>query len=219
MENNEKNIYSKEYLEAWDAYFYPGTNTLKNKLDIMDREELKIKDAEISFERLVELYENPIRGNFDKEHLCAIHRYIFGDLYDWAGKYRTVYMQKNNSYFAGVDKIDLYLTEDLNAMREGQKYLDTPGQLAYFLADYYTELLNIHPFREGNGRTIREFLREFVDERSKTMACGPLELDYSRFDGEEVDKAIVYGRAFRGPIERQFFNSLVPKEKETDKKK
>ena len=113
-----KGEFSEEYLRLWEEYLYPGTNTLKNKLGITDYEELKEKEAEISFEKLVDLYEHPIKGPFDKKHLRDIHRYIFSDLYDWAGEYRTVYMSKNHSYFAAVEMIDEYLEEDLKMMNE-----------------------------------------------------------------------------------------------------
>ena len=72
--------------ERWNSYFYPGTQVLKNKLNITNGDELKEKEAQISFEKLVELYENPIIGKFDSNHLRDIHRFIFEDLYDWAGE-------------------------------------------------------------------------------------------------------------------------------------
>ena len=60
-----ENINDKFVEQQWQSYFYPNTNTLKNKLNIIDYNELKEKEAEISFEKLVELYENPIVGTFD----------------------------------------------------------------------------------------------------------------------------------------------------------
>lgn len=204
--------YSEEYIKAWNSYFYPDTETLINKLNIRDYDLLKEKDAEVSFEKLVELYEEPIKCSFDKKHLCAIHHFIFSELYEWAGQYRTVYMQKNNSYFTPTEYIDMYLNEELKLMNEEIKHVNSKQELAYFLATYYVQLLNIHPFREGNGRSIREFLREFVLEKTKNLPCGPMEIDFSQFDGEIVEEAMVLARAFRGPIEEQFNNALVPVE-------
>ena len=53
----------------WMEYFYPGTKVLRNNLGIKDSDELKKAEATMSFDRLVELQDNPIKGNFDKEHL------------------------------------------------------------------------------------------------------------------------------------------------------
>lgn len=110
----------KELEELWDSYFYPNTQTLINKLGITDHDELKEKEAEISFEKLVELYEHPIEGNFDEEHLRKIHKYIFEELYDWAGEYRYVDMQKQTG-FTEYQNISKYLNGELRLMHEELK--------------------------------------------------------------------------------------------------
>ena len=74
-----------EIVARWNSYFIPGTNVLKNKLGITNNEELKQAEADITFTKLAELYDNPIEGNFDSEHLKAIHRYLFKDIYSFAG--------------------------------------------------------------------------------------------------------------------------------------
>ena len=197
----------------WNSYLYPGTDTLKNKFEIVDADELKKKEAEVSFEKLVELYEKPIKGNFDKEHLLAIHKYIFGDIYDWAGEYRSVNMQKQTC-FTKCEEIDSLLTYELQMMNKEFSDVRNVFSLASFLATYYAQLMNIHPFREGNGRASREFLREFVEEKSKTLPCGPLELDWSKFDGSVMMSDIQFALTFRGMIEYEFQKALVPVDSE-----
>ncbi len=202
------NEFSEEYLMKWNAYFYPETNVFINKLGITDYDELKKADAELSFQRLVELAHNPLPGNFDKQHLLAIHYYLFQDLYDWAGKYRTVYMAKNNSYFAPVESIDLYLDDAFNLMSEEIKVVSSLDDLVIFLAKYYVILLNIHPFREGNGRTISEFFSEYVLAKSINLPGGPYELDWDEVDEDALEQAMVLARAFKGPIEAEFRKAL-----------
>ncbi len=203
---------SKEYEEKidrlWRSYFYPETITLKNKLNIIDYDELKQKEAEISFEKLVELYESPIRGNFDAQHLRDIHKYIFGDLYEWAGEYRYVDMQKETG-FTTYSNIESYLINELEMMNTEIKDVSSTYGLASFLSIYYAQLMAIHPFREGNGRASREFLREFVAEKSKNLPCGALELDWSKFDGEIMLNNIQFSLVFRGAIEHEFQKALV----------
>ncbi len=211
---SEDRIFPKEYEEAWNAYFYPGTETFINKLDIHDAKELAKKEAELTFERLVELHENPIEGNFDKRHLLLIHNYLFQDLYDWAGQYRTVFMSKMRTYFAPVDSIDRYLESDLNDLNESVKNVYGIEMFVSLIADYYIALLNIHPFREGNGRAIREFLREFVIAKSKEIGLGAYDLDWSLVNEKAINEAIPFSRVIKSPIENEIRKAIVPIEQE-----
>ena len=73
-----------------DTYVYPGTEVLRNKADIRDQEALDSFEADATAVRMLELIDNPVQGTFDLPHLCAIHRHLFKDVYDWAGEIRTV---------------------------------------------------------------------------------------------------------------------------------
>ena len=201
------------YDVAWDAYFYPDTNVLKNKKGIMDKEKLREVEAEITFEKLVELYENHIEGNFDKKHLCDIHRFLFDSIYDWAGDYRTVLMQKN-TIFAEAHEINNLLDLACKEMNEEFVNISTKEKLSTLIAKYYIRLMYIHPFREGNGRSIREFIREFVSEKTKHLECGEYEIDWKKIDANCVNEILPFAFAFSfsGVLERQFYNSLVPVE-------
>ena len=195
----------------WNAYFYEGTDVLKNKLGITSYQELKEKEIEVTFERLLELQVNPIEMDFDENHLRAIHFYLFQDIYPFAGEYRTVYMEKNNSYFAAVNDIPIRLKDTLTQMKEEEKYITSRYSFASHLASYYVELLQIHPFREGNGRTIREFIREYANEKSKKLSFGEVEFSWNLVDQkalqENIDKAV----AFHSSIELEFQKALQSK--------
>lgn len=203
----------EENTRRWNEYFIPGTDVLKNKLGIIDATELKEKEVAISFFKNVELQENPIDLGFGVEHLRAIHQYLFSDIYPFAGQNRTVYMEKNNSYFAPVNEIDMRLQYTFDTMEEEIKDVYTKHDLAVFLATYYSELLHIHPFREGNGRSIREFIREYADGKSKDLPCGPMEFNWSNVDIDRVHEYIGLSLAFRSTIEMEFDKALVPIDK------
>ena len=79
---------SSKYGPDDSKYCYPNTDVLINKLDIKDKELLEEADALYSAQRLLELQAEPIKGDFDLQHLKEIHYYIFQDLYDFAGKIR-----------------------------------------------------------------------------------------------------------------------------------
>lgn len=143
-----------------DRYCYPNTRTLKNKLDIYDHKTLEQAEIELTSVQLFELQTKPIKGQFDFRHLCKIHEHIFQDLFDWAGKIRTVNISKNNIFClvqhipSYADTIFAHYYDDCNAAKyDPEKFINT-------LTDYYADINALHPFREGNGRTQREFTRE-----------------------------------------------------------
>lgn len=194
----------------WSNYFIDGTNVLKNNLGITDNNYLKEKEAEITAIKLFELYVEPINLNFDENHLKAIHHYLFKDIYPFAGQYRNVYMQKNNSYFSPVEQIDIRLRETFKYMNDNLKNINNKYDFACFLAEFYVILQHIHPFREGNGRTIREFIREYANEKSKNFPFGPVNFSWNNVDGEAIYSIIDKSIAFRSIIELEFLKALEP---------
>ena len=79
-------------------YCYPNSNVLKNKFNIRNQLKLFNIEKEFTSVRLQELQNKPIKGNFDFNHLKKIHKYIFQDVYDWAGESRTVEIGKGNLF-------------------------------------------------------------------------------------------------------------------------
>ena len=199
-----------DYEKRWNDYFIDGTNVFKNYLGITDYDELVQKETDITFERLVELYEKPIEGIFDKKHLCDIHKYLFGDLYPFAGQYRTVYMTKPNSYFISEKEIDYHLDLVLKEMQDDFKDCHNLQDYSTFLAQFYYDLLTVHPFREGNGRTIREFMREFVDANIPDYI-----LDWSRMNKDDLEEAMENARFTRTLLIMQFEKALIKEKKES----
>ncbi len=148
------------YTTIQSIYCYPDTNVLKNKLNIRDNTILKSAEEEITLIKQMEMLKNPIKGNFTKSHLMNIHRFIFEDIYQFAGKIRREQISKADTMFYPPDLIDRELTKLFLKMKE-QNMLKETNEEVFFdnLAYIMSELNIIHPFREGNGRTIREFVR------------------------------------------------------------
>lgn len=153
-----------------DPYVYPNTDVLKNKLGITDAIKLFRTEIAITGRRCALLLEDPIQGAFDFDHLKRIHAFMFQDLFDWAGKTRTCNLSKGNTLFCLPEHIDSYAnTEVFPAFQD--KCMPSKSDRALFVrvfADCYADLNMLHPFREGNGRTQREFARELC------LACGYL---------------------------------------------
>lgn len=163
----------------WDPCLDLGTGVLLNRLGITDRAVLSQAEADLAANALAELARNPVRGYFDLAHLQAIHRFVFGDLYPWAGELRTVLLGKAGHMFCPPVDIphrggQVFLAL---AARDHLRGLDREPFL-----DELTELLAaltfLHPFREGNGRTQRAFLAQLARDAGHR-------LDWSTLDGDE----------------------------------
>lgn len=140
-------------------YCYPNSDVLINKLDIQDIDKLKTFERKLTMLRIMELIDNPLKGNFDFEHLKAIHGFIFQDIYDWAGKVRTVDISKGHM-FCNVKFIEIQ-ADEIFAKLKKDKFLAglSEEEFCKRLAFYFAEINALHPFREGNGRSQREFIR------------------------------------------------------------
>ena len=173
------------YTTTQSIYCYPSSNVLKNKLNIRDNKLLKTAEEEITLIKQMELLKNPIKGNFSKAHLMNIHKFIFEDIYSFAGKIRREQISKADTMFYPPNLIDRELDKVFAKIKEKNMLRETDEEkvfdnLAYVMA----ELNIIHPFREGNGRSIREFIRLMA----KRMGY---DLNWGNVDREELLEASI----------------------------
>jgi cell filamentation protein len=150
-------------MENVDPYVYQGTNVLKNLRDIRNLDVLSRFEMDMTTLRGVELIARAKPGRLDPRYLRDVHRYLFQDVYHWAGEFRTVSIAKPGALFALPAHIEWALEDALSKLRN-EKYLNglAADQFAGRAAYYMGELNAIHPFREGNGRTQREFIRQLA---------------------------------------------------------
>lgn len=148
------------YAVAGSSYCYRNTNVLRNHFGLRDSAQLRLIEAEISAARQIEMLEQPVAGRFTLSHLCRIHRKLLGDIYPFAGNLRHEDIAKGETRFLDHRQIKDKLQRLLNELK-CEKYLDDLDKETFVKrsAYYMAELNYIHPFREGNGRTIREFMR------------------------------------------------------------
>jgi cell filamentation protein len=149
--------------DSSDPYTYPRTDVLRNILDIRDLPQLAAFEANATTARLIELDEAPVEDRIDIAHLRAIHRYMFQDVYSWAGEFRTVNISKGGHLFGVAAFIEPALHEVLRRL-PAEQYLkgSDPRTFATRAGYYMGEINAIHPFRDGNGRAQREFIRELA---------------------------------------------------------
>jgi len=142
-----------------DEYCYPGSKVLINKFDIRDGEALAMVERNITFVKSVELEKKPLRGRYDFRHLRSIHRYLFCDIYDWAGEIRLgEFLIKGDTIFCRGQFIEQYADNVFSKLKD-EKLLRGLKKEAFInrLAYYMGEINALHPFREGNGRSGRAF--------------------------------------------------------------
>jgi len=186
------------YTTSGSIYCYRDTNVLKNRFGLRDGKKLKELEADLSAIRQNDLLSNPIQGRFTANHLCRIHKYLLGDLYSFAGHFRREDIMKGNTRFLTHRDIKAKLTKLLNELA-AENYLQglTFDVLVERSACYFAELNYIHPFREGNGRATREFMRQLygLNGHNVNWAAVPTEnllaaMEASVFDTSELRKVL-----------------------------
>ncbi|WP_022661437.1 Fic/DOC family protein [Paucidesulfovibrio longus] len=183
-----------------DPYTYQDSSILINIPDLRAEEEL------VRFERIQvtkRSLTDPPPGNFDYAHFKTLHRHLFQDVYTWAGEERSVPISKGGHLFAtpafiarNAEKLFQQL-HDENLLRT----LDA-ASFAERAAHYVTELNVLHPFRDGNGRTLRYFLMLLAEQAGYDLDPAVLQRGWmtacvSGFDGEETPMRLLLFEALR----------------------
>ena len=190
MPHTNNNDYEYNYDSHDDFYCYPESTVLINKFDIRDKEALNISERQITALKIAGIEGNPVKGNFDLKHLKSIHKYVFSDIYAWAGQIRKGdFLIKGSSIFCRAMFID-NMAADIHTKLKADKFLrglnksDFISKLAYYMG----EINALHPFREGNGRTQRLYFKQLCNragysiEFSKAQKEMLVQADISAFD-------------------------------------
>ena len=145
---------------------------LENRLNITNSDELAREEERISKKKAAELFDNKLLDSFPAgkfDTLQAIHKYMFEDIFDFAGEIRTVNLAKGNFRFAP----SMYLQAALdNIDKMPQSTFDE-------IIEKYIEMNIAHPFREGNGRSIRIWLDHILKNKIGKV------VDWSKVDKED----------------------------------
>lgn len=154
--------YSKEISRS--VYYYKDFDVLINKENIKDANALAEYEADMTMLRQYQLEkEQMVKGRFGSTHLKRIHGYIFQDIYPFAGKLRTENIEKGSTFFCKSQFIEENLNSTFSNLAKDRYLVSLNAEeFSQKVAYYMSELNMIHPFREGNGRSIREFIRELA---------------------------------------------------------
>ena len=166
------------------SYKFPSV--FEDKLSDLPESEREIFGRELSDARADELDMNPIKGDFDIEHLAKIHEYLFQDSSTHAGVVRGYGMNKGGTPFADSQQMDYLFDRELPlrvetlsfSVNDVNKYIDA-------MTDLHSTLDLAPPFREGNGRSTRIFM-------SQLSKAHGYKLDFSMVNAKEWVKADKY---------------------------
>lgn len=152
-----------------DPYLYENSTVLKNLLGITEEKELDIAEAELSRANMMLLYENGF-SDFSSNGIRFIHKELFGDVYEWAGKFRIINIQKRESILAGVSVWYSNSTDIERDLEKAWKRINkvdwaklSKDAFAKKIARLFPALWQVHPFREGNTRTIVMLITLFAE--------------------------------------------------------
>ena len=156
-------------LERWDAwhsyYWEPGGSVFRNLFDVHDAAALARLEHAATFHRSREIESGAVAipRTYDAEHLKAIHRHLFQDVYPWAGELRLVDIRKGKSDFAYIEEILVYL-------EDARRYITTTEWSALDRESFteaaacvFSYVNQAHPFREGNGRAAKIFVKHATE--------------------------------------------------------
>ena len=157
---------------------YPGTTVLVNKLGIQDEETLNKTEALMTYINGAKLEENPLIGEFDFSHYKAIHRFLFSELYDWAGEIRSVDISKKGTVFCPAAEIEERAEQIFKRLKAHNLFIHLPKDtFVDEITDFYCVTNALHPFREGNGRTQRAFLTQLIRNAGYSINFSELDMD------------------------------------------
>ncbi len=162
-----------------DSFWTYPNGTLKNKLEIKDADALDQKEQELIKNKLL----NVNLDHFSKEDFLCLHKYLFEDLYDFAGLIRDENIVINNVMMCQKDVVDLCLHDLFKLL--GEVKIKNEEDLYNFLAYYYSELSIIAPFRDGNDITIKTFLELYA----KSLGY---HFSFEKINKDALQEALIY---------------------------
>lgn len=144
-----------------DPYCYPDTDILRNRLGITDEGKLRVAEADYVSLNLAELAREDAERTFDFKELCRMHYRIFRDIFEWAGKPRVINIEKMEAPLGNIsiEYSDVFdIERDAQAVLKGMNLYNWKqasfDETVENFSGYMAALWKVHPFREGNTRTV-----------------------------------------------------------------
>ncbi|MCC8976869.1 LPD7 domain-containing protein, partial [Bradyrhizobium brasilense] len=193
-----------------DPYVQPN-GTLRNNFNISDSQELKNVEYDLTHDRLSRIHNEGPQGPFDFDRLKRTHHHIFQDVYAWAGEPRRIdlFKAQEDGIGAPLSRFDRAVVIGRNAadlfdrLAAANYLAGLPRQeFATRAADYFCEVNQLHPFREGNGRTQRAFFEALAEAAGHT-------LDFRGITGERMVEASIQAHDGKRDMMHRIFDEAT----------
>lgn len=159
-----------------DYYLYDDVPVLRNLLDIKNKKLLEEAESNITYVKLLDIDDKICSDVFDYQCIKDIHAYIFGDLYEWAGKERGINIVKGERVLGGdtvryadTNSIETEMEAALKELNQVNWEVLDISETAELFSKLIAKIWQIHPFREGNTRTIITFATQFAEKHGFRM--------------------------------------------------
>jgi cell filamentation protein len=202
-------------MAKYDDYTYPDSTILRNKFDLRDPIQAHTMETRLAYQRVAELVQNPVQGNYDLKHLLEINGRTLQDMYEWAGKLRDAptqtavvglphclpenLQQESNRIFRDLQRDDLL---------QGKTDAEFADRLAY----HWGELTALHPSLDGNTRSQRVFMDQLTRSTGRSIDWAAVNQNIEAF---KYGRLYAHARADHGPLRDQLAKVIRPAGRET----
>lgn len=182
---------------------YPGTSVLINKLGIQNQAQLDESETLIVGVKSLQFELDPFPEPLDFSYYKRLHRFLFSELYEWAGTVRSIDLSKQHTHFCSADKIESLAGKMFERVEKKNFFCGLPREeFITELTDFYSSVNYLHPFREGNGRTQRLYFRQLAQRAG-------YKLDFSAVDSDRMMIATIHAASGVQETLRNLFNEII----------
>lgn len=182
---------------------YPGTSVLVNKLGIQNQAQLDENETLIVGVKSLQFELAPFPEPLDFNYYKKLHRFLFDELYEWAGIVRSIDLSKQHTRFCPVSEIESLAGRMFSRIEQMDFLCGLPREdFIAELTDFYSSVNYLHPFREGNGRTQRLYFRQL------TQRAG-YKLDFAAVDSDRMMIATIHAASGIEETLRNLFNEII----------
>lgn len=190
-------------IDPSDHSCYPGTSVLINKLGIQDQAQLEENEALITTVQSLKFELDPFPEELDFVYYRRLHRFLFESLYDWAGELRTINLSKQHTAFCPAGELDALSSASFDRLQRRNYFRKLPRtDFLNELVDFYITLNYLHPFREGNGRVQRLYLRQLA------LRAG-YQLNFAGVDSDRMMIATIHAASGISDTLREVLDEII----------
>ena len=182
---------------------YPGTSILVNKLGIQNQAQLDENETLIVGVRSLQFELAPFPEPLDFNYYKKLHRFLFDELYEWAGTVRSIDLSKQRTRFCPVSEIESLAGRMFSRIEQMDFLCGLPREdFVAELTDFYSSVNYLHPFREGNGRTQRLYFRQLAQRAG-------YKLDFAAVDSDRMMIATIHAASGIEETLRNVFDEII----------